>query len=123
MEALHPYARPAGLFRRDRPAGPAGSVNPGADIRNTVDATEAQRLVANVELFETGEAGSHDHVTFFAELGGAPVPLVEHGSQKLLRVGTKLVEPLVCPVNLSLLRLKLGMSFHGGSLTATRLFA
>ena len=66
--------------RRTRPAGRCGRTRrPGAVlVGDAVDPPEAQRLVADVELGQAGEAGPHDDVPLGAGLEGAAPAEVEH---------------------------------------------
>ena len=84
-------------------------------VLRPVDATEAQRLLADVELVEAGQAGADDDVALLAELVGAAQTLVENRPQALLGVGAELVEPFVGPVDVSLLRLQLRICAHSRS--------
>ncbi len=81
-----------------------------------VDPAEAQRLLADVELVEAGEARADDDVALLAELVGAPATLVDDGANELLGVRPQLVEALVGPVHMGLFRLELRMRCHSRSL-------
>ena len=54
-----------------------------APSRSTVDAAEAQGLLADVELVEAGQAGADDDVALLAELVGAAPALVEHARSSI----------------------------------------
>ena len=56
------------------PVAGAASDPPVPAGARAVDAAEAQRLLADVELVEAGEAGADDDVALFAELVGPPRP-------------------------------------------------
>ena len=101
------------MWKLSIPADPGAAVG----LVAAVDAAEAQRLLADVELVEAGQAGADDDVALLAELVRPAAALVEHGAEELLGVGPQLVEALVGPVDVGLFRLELRMRCHSRSLS------
>src|ERR1019366_3981053 len=107
------------LARDPEPADVEALGVPGTGRRRavltTVDPTETQRLLPDVELVEAGETRPDDDVALLAGLGGAAATLVDHGTDELLGVGSQLVEALIGPVHMGLFRLELRMRCHSRS--------
>ncbi len=80
--------------------------------RPAVDPAEGERLVADVELLEAGEARPHDHVALGAGLERAALPQVEHALEHRVGVAAHGVEPRVRGVDELLLGLSLRVHPH-----------
>ena len=92
----------------------------GVVVGPAVDAAEAEGLLPDVELVESGQAGPDDDVPLFAELMGPAPALVEDGPEELLGVGPELIQPFVGAVDVGLFRLQLRMCAHSRSLSLLR---
>ena len=66
-----------------------------ARLRETVDASEVQRLVADVELLQAGQAGAHHDVALGARLERAAPAEVEHALQHLARLAPHELQPVI----------------------------
>jgi len=83
-----------------------------ATFRQAVDAPEADRLVAEVELGQPGEAGADDDVSLGPRLEGTASPEVEDRAEHPLGVGPHGFEPAICPVEDRLLLVDLRTIGH-----------
>ena len=88
----------------------AVAVRPG--LGEAVDAAEVERLVADVELLQAGQAGAHHDVALGAGLEGAAPAEIEHALQHLARLAPHELQPVVGTVEELLLILQIGMSGH-----------
>ena len=66
-----------------------------ARFGEAVDASEVQRLVADVELLQSGQAGAHHDVALGARLERASPAEVEHALQHLARLAPHELQPVV----------------------------
>ena len=92
------------------PEGAVGRSVPG--LGDTVDAAEVERLVADVELIESGEARPHDDVTLCARLEGAAATEIQHALEHLAGFASHELESVVGTVEELLLILQIGMFGH-----------
>ena len=106
-------ARPSGRRRRRRAAA-TPSVPPippwrlvDRSIVDPVDPAEGQGLVPDVQLFEPGQAGAHDHVPFGPRLERSAPPQVEHPLEHGIGITPHGVEACVGHVHERLFSLKL----------------
>ncbi len=81
-------------------------------VDHPVDPPEGQRLVADIELLEAGQAGAHDDVSLGAGLEGAAPPEVEHPFEHGVGVAPHGVQPRVGEVDEVLLGLQLRLHPH-----------
>ena len=88
--------------------GLAGS----AVFGDPVDAAEVQRLVPDVELFETGQAGADHDVALGPGLERAAPAQVEDAVEHAARLAPHEVQAVVGAIEVLLLRLQLGMFGH-----------
>ena len=88
-----------------------GGVNlPG--FGETVDTPEVERLVADVELLQAGQAGAHDDVALGARLERAAPAEIEHALQHLARLAAHELQPVVGTVEELLLIVQIRMFGH-----------
>ena len=92
----------------------SGAVGRGAvaGLGEPVDAAEVERLVADVELLQAGQAGAHHDVALGARLERAAPAEVEHALQHLARLAPHELQPVVGTVEELLLILQIGMFGH-----------
>ena len=81
-------------------------------LREAVDPPEVERLVADVELFQPGQAGPHHDVPFRAGLEGTALPEVQHPLQHLPGFATHEVQAVMGAIKELLLRLQIRMVRH-----------
>jgi hypothetical protein len=81
----------------------------GVGVGEPVDAPEVQRLVADVELLQAGQARAHNDV---AGLEGAPLAEVQHALEHLAGLPPHRLETIVGSVEELLLSLQIGMVRH-----------
>ena len=84
----------------------------GPRFGETVDAAEVEGLVADVELFQAGEAGADHDVALGARLESAAAAEVEHALQHLARLAPHELQPVVGTVEVFLLILQIRMFGH-----------
>jgi hypothetical protein len=77
-----------------------------------VDPSEIERLVADVELFQAGQAGAHHDVALGARLECAAPAQVENALQHLPRLAPHELQPVVGTVEELLLILQIWMFGH-----------
>ena len=85
-------------------------LHPG--LGEAVDSPEIERLVPDVELLQTGQAGPHDDVALGAGLERASPAEVEHALQHLPRLAPHELQPVVGTVEELLLILQIRMFGH-----------
>ena len=85
---------------------------PSRRLGQPVDAPEVERLVADVELLQAGQAGAHDDVALGARLERAAPPEVEHALEHLAGLAPHELQPVVGTVEELLLILQIGMFGH-----------
>ena len=96
----------------DSPSNGFVRVGAVAGLGEPVDAAEVERLVADVELLEAGQAGAHHDVALGARLEGAAPAEVEDALQHLARLAPHELQPVVGTVEELLLILQIGMFGH-----------
>ncbi len=84
----------------------------GARFGEAVDTAEVEGLVADVELFQPGQAGADHDVALGARLERAAAAEVEHALQHLARLAPHELQPVVGAVEEFLLVLQIRMSGH-----------
>ncbi len=77
-----------------------------------IDATEVQRLVTDVELFQPGQAGAHDDVALGTGLERTAPAQVQHILEHLARLAPHELEALVGTVEELLFVPQIGMFRH-----------
>ena len=77
-----------------------------------VDPSEVERLVADVELLQAGQAGPHHNVALGARLERAAPAQVEHALEHLARLAPHELQPVVGTVEELLLILQIWMFGH-----------
>ncbi len=78
----------------------------------TVDAPEVERLVADVELLQAGQAGAHHDVALGARLERAAPAEIEHALEHLARLAPHELQPVVGTVEELLLIVQIRMFGH-----------
>ena len=81
-------------------------------VGGLVDAAEAEPLVPDVELGQSGQAGADDDVTLGPGLRGAPFAQVKHRFEHALGLVAHRVEARMGAIEESLLFLELGIDGH-----------
>ena len=97
---------------KDSPSSGVSDVGVVPRLGEAVDAPEVERLVADVELLQAGQAGAHHDVALGARLEGAAPAEVEHALQHLARLAPHELQPVVGTVEELLLILQIGMFGH-----------
>ena len=69
------------------------SVRPALPLGEPVDAAEAERLVADVELVQAGQAGPDHDVPLGPGLEGAPAAEVQHGLEHAVGLAAHELQP------------------------------
>ncbi len=86
-------------------------------IWETIDATEIERLVANIELLESGQAGAHHNVALGAGLEGAALAEIQDALEHVPCLAAHCLETVVSTVEKLLLSLQIWMVRHNTPLS------
>ena len=104
--------RPAGRCGRTHPAAGCPTSNLHPRLGQAVDPPEVERLVADVELLQAGQARAHHDVALGARLERAAPAEVEDALQHLPRLAPHELQSVVGTVEELLLILQIGMFGH-----------
>ena len=92
--------------------GSAVAVVAVARLREAIDAPEVERLVADVQLLQPGQAGAYDDVALGARLERATPTEVEHTLEHVAGLAAHELQPVVGTVEVLLLILQIRMYGH-----------
>ena len=107
-----PGARCGTTRRAGDPWPSASAVVAASAVGKAVDAPEVERLVADVELLQAGQAGAHHDVALGAGLERAPLAQVQDTLEHLAGLAAHGLETIVGAIEELLLSLQIGMVRH-----------